>query len=338
MAIIGAHARLPLPMNHPHFVTSAGSYAILMIVLLLLTPGCGDEVAAPAGVDEPFSVYGILNPRRAMQTIMVSPLETALGDYGDSIDAAVTSLDLTTAVTHVWRDSVVVGDRGQRDHIFVADFRPEFGSEHSIVVSRSDSMASSAHVRVPGLVTIDFSDGGSHLVKGRILGDDFRIVRAEITYLVRYYEEGMAPAGLCTTSPRGRYTLSLTGSEAEVDGGWELSIDLAAHADTVLFNYAREHDVRFLSENEGIALMDMHFEATIGNRSWNPPGGVFDEFVVSVPGLMTNVENGLGFVAGGYNQERTVWPSAAAVKEAGFYDFLMRPPGDCLNFCSCGWQ
>ena len=85
----------------------------VFIVLLTLTLGCEDDVAGPAGVHEPFSMYGIINPRLNQQTLLVSPIEDRLRELDDSIDARVTSTNLDSGTEYVWHDSVVANETGR---------------------------------------------------------------------------------------------------------------------------------------------------------------------------------------------------------------------------------
>jgi hypothetical protein len=300
--------------------------------------GCEDDVAGPDGVQEPFSMFGIINPRLNTQSIMVSPIETRLVDYPDAIDAVVRSLDLETGQTRQWHDSVVVGDRGQNDHVYLSDFRPNFGSRHRIEVIRSDGAASEVEVEIPDRVTFDFEDTGTRRYIIRILGENFRVVQADIVYGVRFYSPSMTSKELCEESPLSYYSFPLTARVIVTGGDTQLELDMFLHADVVRSLYALENEVRYVDYYAGLALTRLRLEVTIGDESWRPPGGTFDGNVLSAPRTLSNVTNGFGFVGGGYNEERRLWPSTEAIKDGWFYDFLMRPPSDCLDFCSCGSQ
>ena len=309
--------------------------AIAAIVLFVCA--CDDDVAGPSGVDEPYSMYGIMNPRLETQTLLVGPTISSLEDYDDVIDASVTSTELSTGKEYVWRDSVVDGARGQIDHVFTARFRPEFGSRHHIVVRRSDGEISDVEVAVPGRVSFETLDERTRAFGVRVNGEDVRLISAEVTYGVRLYAPlAMTPAGMCLSQPRSYFTLPL--ETREMSGGdWMMEWDLREQLFLIRSYYAQKHRVQFRPEKKAqIALMEMDLEITVGGPSWNPPGGEFDRHVLSAPQAMTNISNGLGFVGAGYNQEREHWPSEESVSDAWVYDFLMRPPGECRDFCSCG--
>ena len=64
--------------------------------LIALTTGCEEDVASPSGVEGPFSLNGIINPRLETQTLLVSPIEDLLKPLHSLIDAVVISQDRTS--------------------------------------------------------------------------------------------------------------------------------------------------------------------------------------------------------------------------------------------------
>lgn len=89
------------------------TWLVIVFTAVLILGACEEEVAAPSGLDKSFSMYGIINPRRSMQTVLVSTVERFLSDYAPSIDATVRSTDLKTNETITWRDSVVASERAR---------------------------------------------------------------------------------------------------------------------------------------------------------------------------------------------------------------------------------
>ncbi len=62
----------------------------------------------------------------------------------------------------------------------------------------------------------------------------------------------------------------------------------------------------------------MEFTALAADSAWAPPGGVFDPDVLVVPGALSNVENGYGFIGAGEGI-RVQWiPSVNARLVAGY--------------------
>jgi hypothetical protein len=308
------------------------------LAIVLFAGACEEDVASPSGVEEPYSMYGILNPRLTTQTIMVSPIEPLLFDFPDSIDAKVASIDLASGEKHVWQDSVTVNETGRLDHVFRSSFRPAFGSRHRVEVTRSDGATSSVEVDIPVEVTVEQEDTGTRKLIVYVRGDAFRLIRVDVVYYVRHY------ANTCDT-PEGSYAFSYTGREKKRPDGWRVEIDLGIHYDLLESYYhidfpeVNHYKCIGACENPAaLALMNVKLSITVGNEAWNPPGGEFDPNVLAQPGTMNNVENGYGFVSGGYNQDRSLYPSSQALEDTWFEDFMLRPPSDCQNYCLCGQQ
>jgi hypothetical protein len=241
---------------------------------------------------------------------------------GDSIDAAVTSTDLGIGEIHVWRDSVSANETGHLDHIFWADFRPEFGSRHRIEVTRSDGESSFVEVDVPGPIRIKEIDTRTRYLLVTIEGENVRLIRFDVTYGVRLYD-----AEADTMGPSARYTFSRTGEALRRTEGWRVDINLDADYESAKSSYYTDHQDQFdgfvkAPECMGLGLFEMNVSLTVGSADWDPPGGVFDSDVLSHPEAMTNVENGLGFVAAGYDEERTLHPSAESIEDSWFFDFI----------------
>jgi hypothetical protein len=291
---------------------------LLIPLILTLLVGCEDDVAGPAGVDEPFSMYGIINPRLKQQTLLVSPIEDLLYPLDSSIDAEVTSTDLTTGNEYAWKDSVVANETGQLDHVFWAEFRPEFGSRHRIEVVRSDGEVTSVVAEVPATVTIEEEDSGTRFHEVTTYGEAIRLIRVDVLYGVRGYIIGQDSLG-----PYSTYTFSRTGEQEKVEGGWRVTVNLNTDYEPMRSLYFLDHG--WILSNPacaGLGLFDLTISLTIGSEDWNPPGGTFDPNVLVQPGTLTNVENGFGFVAGGYNEEHALYPSTVTLDETGFFDFI----------------
>ena len=307
-----------------------------VLVAFLFLVGCEEDVAGPTGVDEPFSLYGVFNPRLPMQTVLVSPVEDLLvPESGDALNAVVTSTDLGSGKTYAWRDSVAANATGQLDHIYWADFMPGYGSRHRMEVARSDGEKSVVNVEVPGEVRIEDEDAGTRDLHVRVLGFDdeaFSLVRIETVYDVSFYSVN-APDTVCT-SPRRRYTFSHKGMENKTDRGWEFTTDLNILYETMRSYYHNDTGIGFNNPvRDGLALLRLELEVTIGSPDWDPSGGdPSDERVLVHPGTLLNVENGYGLVVGGYNEEATLYPSSRAVADTPFFDFIERDGGDyCLG-------
>jgi hypothetical protein len=88
--------------------------------------------------------------------------------------------------------------------------------------------------------------------------------------------------------------------------------------------------------SNGLALTNIELRVTIGNLSWDNVEGEFSEDVFSHPRTLSNVDNGFGFVASGYNQQARLLPSTSAVGDTWFFDYVMRSSDGCSDYCACG--
>ncbi len=305
----------------------------ISIMLVVLPAGCTEEVASPVGVEEPFAMYGILNPRLSTQTIMVSPTDRLLVDYPGSIDAVLTSTDLESGETITWKDSVVTGERGQIDHVFWADFRPPFDRDYRVEAVRSDGAATSAVAHVPDFVEATAEADAEGNLDILIAGEGFHLLRIDLVYQMRLYglHERWLPDP-CDHRPFS-HTVAYDGEESEAANGIRFRVAFLADLQRIDQRY-NPHPGRY-----GLALMGMTVELLVADKAWDPPGGerdVFDENTLADPGVMTNTTNGFGLVAGGYNHQRAVFPPRDVVVRTPFLDGIVRPPADCLNYCGCG--
>ena len=318
-----------------HFLNNARNLLLAgsMLLFLCLT-GCEEDVAGPAGADEPFSLYGVFNPRLPMQTVLVAPVEDLLvSESGDALDAVVTSTELGSGTTYVWRDSVVANATGQLDHIYWANFTPGYGSRHRMEVVRSDGEKSVATVEVPGEVRIDYYDSDTRDLMVTITGvSDFSLVRLDVIYSVRFYDK-FEPGTPCST-PLKHYAFSYKNHEVAIENGWKVDINLNLPYETMRSYYYDDVleglGLGFWNPNtDGLALLGMRLAITVGSPDWDPPGGdLSDERVLIQPGTLSNVENGYGLVVGGYNEESTLYPSSKAVADTYFFDYIQRRGGD----------
>lgn len=96
--------------------------------------------------------------------------------------------------------------------------------------------------------------------------------------------------------------------------GWRLPLNLETNYESMRSLYFIDHhlDEDFKGFRnpacDGLGLFDMKLTITVGSDDWDPPGGVFEPNALAHAGTLANVENGFGFVAGGYNEDRPLHP------------------------------
>ena len=277
--------------------------------------GCREDVTAVLGTGKPFSLFGVLSPQLDSQWVRVFPVEDVLIPAVDeALDAQFISTSLTTGEQVVWRDSIIEDPFGQKAHVFWAPFRAEFGHSYRLDVRSSSGESSSVEVSVPDSSEIVVQPPSviSTIVRlpVRVEGDAPRLLRIEVDYAVGY-----RPAGQENTSDE--VTIPYDGVQERTGSGWTITIDPDSDFRTILEVLARRHQ-RPLDRDYGIILHNIRLRLIVGNVEWSPPGGIFDVNEMVQPDVMTNVENGFGFVGAGYRLEENWLPPAEAILRAGF--------------------
>ena len=139
---------------------------MLMIGLLLATAACDDTFIDPFDNDARYyTIYGFLDVRETEHAVRVIPvtrfperITTTTGDQS-SIDATVTSTDLHTGATIIWRHSLDKLSDGTYGHIYRATFLVQTGRTYRLDVKRSDGKTASADSRLGPEPMISRSSG-----------------------------------------------------------------------------------------------------------------------------------------------------------------------------------
>ena len=278
--------------------------------------GCTEDVTAVLGTEMPYTLYGVLSPQLDSQWVRVFPIEDRLEPAGDErLDAVFTSLDLDTGEEFVWRDSLIMDAFGQHAHAFWAPFRAEYGHTYRIVVRRSDGLESSVETTIPPATEVVILPPESRptrvIAPVLIEGDAPRLLRIDAIYSVGFLPAG--GAGLQSDDVIVPYD----GRQQRVDDGWVVPINLSEDVDAVTDSLQRRTD-RPVDRGVGILLNRLTLRVIVAGEDWNPPGGVFDPEVLVQPGVLSNVENGFGYVVGGYRQEVRWTPPDEVVAASGF--------------------
>lgn len=277
---------------------------------MVLVLGCEEHPNPLVGEDRPFTVYGYLDPLASRQAVRVLPLLDTIEAGSATIDAQVTSINLTTGEQRQWKDSLITFEDGEMGHVFVSHFTPEYGHDYRLEILRSDGAASSVEVTVPLQVTMMRRPGNVSTLFHYVLqaNEKPNIVQAD----VKYVGAALQPMANPIFYP---VDVSYRTLEEPVSDGWEITINM-------------QHDYQVIEEafdqvcltTEYIRMRSMEFVVFIGNDTWVPPGGAFDEEVLVQPGLFSNIENGYGFFGAGYALHTNPRPSSNARLAAGFSD------------------
>lgn len=292
---------------------------LLTSLCILMFAGCEEDVAGPDPHAFPYSMWGVLTPLSDTQFVRVFPIETRLeSGEPEPLDAQFISTELATGENKVWRDSVVVDSAGVVGHIFYAPLRPEWAHQYRLEVTRRDGASSRVTVEIPERMSLVLGDPDttqSVMLPASIQGEAQNLVQSEVDIYVSYVV-GFSPPPVAL--PIYEYyhhvipfddQLRYTGEE------WQLSIDLQRQYNPIFSEVSR--DENFIS-SEGIRLLLVTFRVVVANGEWMPPGGEFDPNVLVQPGVMENVENGFGFVGGGYQLSRSWTLPFEVVEQTSF--------------------
>ncbi len=277
--------------------------------------GCETSVDAVSRTDAVFSLFGYFNPRADTQAVRVFPIEGSLVVSGpDPLDAEVTSTELETGERRVWQDSVVQFIDGSFGHVYWSAFRPDYERTHRLEVARSDGAAAKAEVEIPPEVVpevlppeIDFQDV---TLPVRVPPEAPRLLRVEVVYYT-----GVALNDSVAVD-RLETVFSYDDRVTREGDGWRVPVDFSGDRDLIRDAYIERN--LFVTAP---ALISLTFRVMIVNSEWSPPGGLFDPNVLALPGLFSNVENGLGFVGAGYPLEFDLLPAEDVIRQAGFTVF-----------------
>lgn len=283
----------------------------MFVALLLLTAaGCADSVSPTFDADKPYTLYGVLDPTAERQALRVIPFAPDINPQEPGpLGAVVTSTDLATGETITWRDSLVAFGDGLFGHVYLADFRPVYRRPYRVEAQRPDGAVSSAELTVPPFV-IPLAQAPTNTFDTVLLSAIWpaapRINAAEAVFHLA--DDDCNP--LTEVVP-----VSVTAEPFEF--GWIVKTDFLFDAQQVL---------DALAPNNNVALLDVRLRAVVSNEDWVPEGGTYDPEVLVDPNALTNVEDGFGFVGGGYTADVSVMPAVETVRRGGF-----RPRGSCAG-------
>lgn len=298
-------------------------YLILLATLLLF--GCEEDLNLREDYPEPFTLYGILSPDLDTQWVRVYPLEASPALAPTLLpDIRLTSRDLDTGEQQIWQDTILTQTNGQQDLVFWSAFDAELNHTYRLEAIRAtDGSRSSVEVKIPPPVLVRIEELGSPSISEVFLrihieGTDFRALKPEIEYDVRY-----------TALPhiRNTYTLSHQSSEHPTEQGWAFDFNFYLDRYSVQGMYNVDLLKMGILPNgircSIVDLLDMKLHLVVGSANWDPPFGRFDPNLISHQSVLTNVENGLGFVGGGYRIAEKLRPSREAVEDACFNYMLV---------------
>ncbi|MEZ4699674.1 MAG: hypothetical protein R2834_05050 [Rhodothermales bacterium] len=286
--------------------------AVAALLCLPVLAGCEDTPNPFVGIEEPYTLYGYLNPRTSRQTLRVIPIEQRI-DAGQTaeVDAIVTSTRLATGEQITWRPTYVLFADSTYGHVFVANFQPAYRERYRLDVVRSDGVASSVEVTTPVDVQVLPESNPSPLFLS------YKVVSATLPNIVQadivYDAVRLQPLSSRENPIRWPISISYRGKEEAAEDGWRFVVRIADDYRVV----EDEFDAHCLTRDY-IGVRAMRFTIFIGDDGWVPPGGTFDPEALAQPDAFSNVENGFGYVGAGYPVTFNAIQPADVLSAAGF--------------------
>ncbi len=310
---------------------------VLLIFLMLPALGCEEDPKPFLGSEEPYTVYGFLNPRNDRQIVRVTPLAGSIGQIGvGAEEATVRTVHVSSGETRIWKDSTVTFSNEREGIVFFSDFTPEYEETYRLEVIRADGATSRVEVTVPKDITIRrLPDSDALAPRFFLEGTLPNLVKAGVQYGT-YALQPQQPITLDAIS----FPVAVSYKERaeEASEGWEYEV-----------NYRNDYfEIQEAFENscfskQFISVLNIRFDFFVGDDGWVPPGGVFDAELLVSPGLFSNIENGFGYFGAGYPVSFNIIPSTTVMQRAGFTftppctDIEMLPPDhpNCRVFPGC---
>lgn len=287
-----------------------------MLLVVLACAGCEEDIVLVSGTERAFSLYGVLNPTADTQFVFVFPVEGRLDPAAsEALDVKVTSTDLTGGGATVWKDSLVTNDLGLYGHAFWTTERVAYGHRYRVEAEGPDGSRSAAEVTAPPRVTWQV---GAPSMRDPIGETVFvtgapRLLKPQVTFMAAT-ARNWGPTGI--EYAYTDVTVPYDDVMKQTADGWKVPVDLG-RAYHLLFNklagIVEDH-----IEHYGVDLWMVTFEAIVASEEWNPPGGIFDPDALVHPEVMTNVEDGFGFVGAGYRIRHRWTPTPEVVVQAKF--------------------
>ena len=291
---------------------------VVIALLLLALAGCEEDVVLVDETERAFTLYGVLNPQRDTQFVHVFPIEGKLEPPAQSLAARLMTTDLQTGEVQTWSDSLIQDHDGHNAHVFWRLGRPAYGHAYRLVAEASDGHASEVEVDVPPHVRPRL--GEPSLAQGYVLspvvleGEAPRLVKVEATFWGRTVERYEGPMPVYVFK---EVSLPYDDRPEKAPGGWIVPVNLT-QARRMLYDAFASGLPRDTLNRHGIDLLLITLKLIVASEDWNPPGGTFDPEAMAHPSVMTNVENGFGFVGAGYWIRHQWRPKAEVLEAAGF--------------------
>lgn len=285
------------------------------IAVLLLFAACRETVNTRLDIDQPYSLFGMMNPKSDTHAVRLFEIKSNIALVRpEPLDAVVATTNLDTGVQIIWKDSVVTLDDGDYRHVFWAAFEAAGGETYRLEVVRSDGATSAAVTTIPHPVELeplepDTLKPAEAFMPLQIRGMPPSLPRIDVEYVLVGFGEG-------GSDPVFKSLIFNYVGEPEPDpDGFLLKVDLIRDYNEIYRAFNEDNSVA----TDIIDLRQINVTVHVGDESWVSPIGVFDPDYLVEPGSFSNVDNGFGYFGSGYTEYVSFRPPVALIRRAGFY-------------------
>lgn len=267
-------------------------FILFVLVLLpwLFTAGC-DDVFDPLQENDTYyySIYGYLDASADTQWVRVMPVREDLLAESKPIDATVTLQDVESGETVVMNDSLLSYDHEQYAWNFWTTMKLNPEHTYKLTAERSDGRSSHARIKLP-------PDFPTPLLR---IQRDRSGVAINATVFIDKPIENLADVQTLYRTPDDPefYTIPhLVDSIRTGSGGVQVLMDLDVDYVQLNANYTLPPGVGRSNYIDTPQLEKLIFIASAGPGYHYFPD--IDEKIVALPDGVSNIENGVGFLAG----------------------------------------
>ncbi|MEX1212998.1 MAG: hypothetical protein WEA36_09150 [Balneolaceae bacterium] len=280
-----------------------------LLLIVVLWSGCDTAIDPIRNSDDRYiySIHGLLDASADTQWVRIMPFRESFRPDGTPIDATVTLEHLDSGDQFVWSDSLFQFGTLQAWN-FWTDEPLIPGDSYRLTAQRSDGKSSSATLSIPETVPRPLVELGEVIEEDQeILFDQITIYGVErIAYVFLYFELDIDQEKIQTTfdtpvldKRHFRIAVSHLAEPGGTPGEWRLTIDRRAL--DLDFVYYLEPMMPFpLSPSNLWDYVEMgrsQVSVIAAEPSW-PEFTTLSNEEIELPDGISNVENGLGFVAG----------------------------------------
>ena len=305
---------------------------ILAAVLVVLVAGCGETSIDPFDNDEKyFTVYGFLDQLETNHAVRVIPItrnaERILTPTEDNrIDARVFSIDQTTGQIREWTHEFEELEDGTYGHVFRARFLIQPGRRYRLEIVRADGKMSWAETQVPTVPDaallergpVDFNADSTEARQTIVIPRIPSPWNINSIHLLNNQNVGL-PGGTGGALQAFFFVPYGRSGHRTADGGWQITLNLTQDTRTVRKTVA-DYRAQGAYDDTPESVLAMGVQVRILDAGWDPPEGIFDPEILAQPGVLSNVEHGLGYFGsiGIYRQE---WPVERPLAKALGYEW-----------------